>query len=139
MSATADIETAAVKDAVAVPIQSVTVRNTADKLSPEERDKQKLASQAAASAGDNNSVELDKGKALTKRDENEQKKLQKVCFIKKGDKVSQRPVEIGIADNSYLEIKSGVQPGEEVVSGPYRAISRLLKDGAKVVLEKATP
>ena len=139
MSATADIETATVKDAVAVPIQSVTVRNTADKLSPEERDKQKLASQAAASAGDNNSVELDKGKALTKRDENEQKKLQKVCFIKKGDKVSQRPVEIGIADNSYLEIKSGVQPGEEVVSGPYRAISRLLKDGAKVVLEKATP
>ena len=139
MSATADIETATVKNTVAVPIQSVTVRNTADKLSPEERDKQKLASQAAASAADNNSVELDKGKALTKRDENEQKKLQKVCFIKKGDKVSQRPVEIGIADNTYLEIKSGVQPGEEVVSGPYRAISRLLKDGAKVVLEKATP
>ena len=139
MSATADIETATVEGAVAVPIQSVTVRNTADKLSPEERDKQKLASQAAAKAGDNNSVELDKGKALTKRDENDQKKLQKVCFIKKGDKVSQRPVEIGIADNSYLEVKSGVQPGEEVVSGPYRAISRLLKDGAKVVLEKATP
>ena len=139
MSTTADIETATVKSAVAVPIQSVTVRNTADKLSPEERDKQKLASQTAANAGDNNSVALDKGKALTKRDENEQKKLQKVCFVKKGDKVSQRPVEIGIADNSYLEIKSGVQPDEEVVSGPYRAISRLLKDGAKVVLEKAAP
>ena len=139
MSATADVETATVKNVVAVPIQAVTVRNTADKLSPEERDKQKLASQTAASAGDNNSVELDKGKALTKRDENDQKKLQKVLYVKKGDQVSQRPVEIGIADNTYLEIKSGVQPGEEVVSGPYRAISRLLKDGAKVMLEKATP
>ena len=62
-----------------------------------------------------------------------------MVFIKKDDQVTQRPVEIGIADNSYLEIKSGVQPGEQVVSGPYRAISRLLKDGAKVMLEKATP
>ena len=139
MSATADVETATVKNVVAVPIQAVTVRNTADKLSPEERDKQKLASQTAANAGDNNSVELDKGQALTKRDANEQKKLQKVLFVKKGDQVSQRPVEIGIADNTYLEIKSGVQPDEAVVSGPYRAISRLLKDGAKVMLEKATP
>lgn len=140
MSATADIETATDKNVVAVPIQSVTVRNTGDKLSPEEAEKKKLQSEAAEKAGDNNSVELDKGKALTKREDTEHKKLQKVVFIKtKDDKVVQRPVEIGIADNSYLEIKSGVQPGEEVVSGPYRAISRLLKDGAKVMLEKATP
>ena len=56
----------------------------------------------------------------------------------KDDKVSERHrVEIGIADNSYLEIKSGVQPGDEVVSGPYRAISRLLKDGAKVDARKS--
>lgn len=140
MSATADIETATVKDVVAVPIQSVTVRNPADKLSPEERDKAKLKSDTAAKAGDTNSVELEKNAAATKRDENERKKLQKVVFVKtKDDKVAMHPVDIGIADNSYLEIKSGVQPGEQVVSGPYRAISRLLKDGAKVVLEKATP
>ncbi len=138
MSTTADIETATVKNVVAVPIQSVTVRNTADKLSPEERDKQKLASAAAEKAGDNNSVELEKNKASAKRDDIEHKKLQKVLFVKtKDDKVLMHAVEIGIADNSYLEIKSGVQPGEEVVSGSYRAISRLLKDGAKVMLEKA--
>lgn len=137
MSATADIETATVKNVVAVPIQSVTVRNTADKLSPEERDKKKLASDAAEKAGDNNSVELEKNKASAKRDDDEHKKLQKVLFVKtKDDKVAMHPVEIGIADNTYLEIKSGVQPGEEVVSGSYRAISRLLKDGAKVMLEK---
>ena len=45
MSATADIETATVQNAVAVPIQSVTVRSTDSKLSPEEREKQ------SASAG----------------------------------------------------------------------------------------
>ena len=139
MSTTADIETATVRGVVAVPIQSVTVRNTADKLSPEERDKRKLLTDAAQKAGDTNSVELEKNKNAAKREENEHMKLQKVVFVKKNDQVVMHPVEIGIADNSYLEIKSGVQPGEEIVSGPYRAISRLLKDSAKVVLEKATP
>ena len=138
MSATADVETATVPNAVAVPIQSVTVRNTADKLSPEERDKQKAKSQAAEQAGDSNSVELEKGKALANRDAAQLKKLQSVCFVKtKNDVVQMRPVVTGIADNSYLEVKSGVQPGDEIVSGSYRAISRLLKDGAKVMLEKA--
>ena len=123
---------------MAVPIQSVTVRNLNDKLSPEERDKQKLQSQAAESAGDSNSVELEKGKALADRDKAQIKKLQSVVFVKtKDDTVQMRPVETGLADNAYLEVKSGVQPGEQIVSGSYRAISRLLKDGAKVMLEKA--
>ncbi len=138
MSASADVETATVADAIAVPIQSVTVRNTADKLSPEERDKKKAQSQASEQADDKNSVELEKGKALTDRDKAQAKRLQSVIFVKtKNDTVQMRPVETGLADNSYLEVKSGVQPGEEIVSGSYRAISRLLKDGAKVMLEKA--
>lgn len=139
MSATADVETATVRDAVTVPIQAVTVRNLNDKLSPEEREKAKAKSLAAESAGDTNSVELEKGKTLTDREKAERNRLQKVVFVKKGDVVKMRPVETGIADNSSLEIKQGVSPGEEIVSGSYRAISRLLKDGAKVMLEKAGP
>jgi HlyD family secretion protein len=50
--------------------------------------------------------------------------------------VRMQKVETGIADNSYIEIKSGLKPGDEVVSGSYTAISRQLKDGAKVQLEK---
>jgi HlyD family secretion protein len=137
MSTTADVETATVRDVVAVPIQAVTVRNLADKLSPEERDKEKLKAAAVAAAADNNSVELEKNKASADREKAEARKMQKVVFIKTGDTVHLRAVETGIADNSYLEVKSGVHPGESVVSGPYRAISRLLKDGAKVVLDKA--
>ena len=45
-------------------------------------------------------------------------------------------VETGIADNTYIEIKSGLKPGDEVVSGSYTAISRKLKDGARVAIEK---
>ena len=45
-------------------------------------------------------------------------------------------VTTGIADDTYMEIKSGIQPGDEVISGSYSAISRKLKDGAKVTIEK---
>ena len=137
MSTTADIETATVANAVAVPIQSVTVRNMNDALSPEEREKKKAQSQAVDTASDPNSVELEKNKALTDRDKAERNKLQKVVFVKTKDTVQMRPVETGIADNTYLEVKKGIQPGEQIVSGPYRAISRLLKSGTKVILDKA--
>jgi len=45
-------------------------------------------------------------------------------------------VTTGISDDTYMEIKSGVQPGDEVVSGSYSAISRKLKDGAKLTYDK---
>jgi HlyD family secretion protein len=45
-------------------------------------------------------------------------------------------VETGIADSTYIELKSGVKAGDEVVSGSYTAISRRLKDGSKVEIEK---
>ena len=64
-------------------------------------------------------------------------KLQRVVFIKTGDTVKMQRVETGIADNTYIEIKNGVKPGEEVVSGSYTAISRRLKDNAKVQIEKS--
>jgi HlyD family secretion protein len=140
MSVTADIETATVPWTVSVPIQAVTVRNLADKLSPEERDKEKTKLEAAAQEADSNSVELEKSKAALEKDKAEARKLQPVVFIKDGDEVRMRPVETGIADNTYLQIKNGLKAGELVVSGPYRAVSRLLKEGARVALEKvATP
>jgi HlyD family secretion protein len=45
------------------------------------------------------------------------------------------PVETGIADNTYIEVKNGVKAGDEIVSGSYTAISRTLKDGMKVRLD----
>ena len=45
-------------------------------------------------------------------------------------------VTTGISDDTYMEIKSGMQPGDEVISGSYSAISRKLKDGAKVTYDK---
>ena len=70
----------------------------------------------------------------TQREERE--KLAKVVFLKKGNKAQQVKVTTGIADDTYMEIKSGLQPGEEVISGSYSAISRKLKEGAKVTYDK---
>ncbi len=133
MSTTADIETDTVKNVIAVPIQSVTVRSTDSKLSPEEREKQSAQSVAK---DDDNKAEVT-NQTLEKQKEREQReKLQRVVFIKEGDKVRMQKVETGIADTTFIEIKSGIKPGDEVVSGSYTAISRKLKDGAKVTIEK---
>src|SRR5438477_53233 len=134
MSATADIETSTVENAIAVPIQSVTVRSTESNKSPEEQEKAR-AQNEAQEKGDNRADVTNL--TLEKQKEREQReKLQRVVFVKKGDKVEQRKVETGIADTTYVEIKSGVKPGEEIVAGSYTAISRRLKNGSKVMIEK---
>ena len=46
------------------------------------------------------------------------------------------PVKTGIQDNSYIEIKEGLKEGQEVVSGPYSAISKFLKDGDQIEVVK---
>ncbi len=135
MSTTADIETATVQNAVVVPIQAVTVRASDSKLSPEEREKQ-TAQQKARDGGENRSDVTNQTQQKQKERELREK-LQRVVFVKTGDKVRMQKVETGIADNTYIEIKSGIKPGEEVVSGSYTAIARKLKDGMKVEIEKA--
>lgn len=135
MSTTADIETATVKSAVVVPIQAVTVRATDSKLSPEELEKQ-TAAEKAKDAGDNR-ADVTNTAQQSRKERELRDKLQRVVFVKVGDKVKMQKVETGIADNTYIEIKSGLKPGDEIVSGSYTAISRKLKDGAKITIEKA--
>jgi HlyD family secretion protein len=134
MSTTADVETATVQNAVVVPIQSVTVRSSQSKLSPEELEKQRTQQQKR-DAGDNRADVTNE--TQQKQKEREQREnLQRVVFVKSGDKVRMQKVDTGIADSTYIEIKNGIKPGDEVVSGSYTAISRKLKDGAKVTIEK---
>ncbi|MGI8435757.1 MAG: efflux RND transporter periplasmic adaptor subunit [Chthoniobacterales bacterium] len=135
LSCTADIETSMVKDAVAVPMQSVTIRTGNGNMSPEEIEQQKTK-QAASDKGDNDAQVTNE--RLERRAEREERdKLSKVVFVKDGGKARMVKVTTGIADDTYMEIKSGIKPGDEVISGSYSAISRKLKDGAKVEIEKA--
>ncbi|HMJ26099.1 MAG TPA: efflux RND transporter periplasmic adaptor subunit [Pyrinomonadaceae bacterium] len=136
LSCTAEIETSMVKDAVAVPMQSVTIRTGESNLSPEEIEKRKQK-QAARDKADNNADVTDNRQVKAAQKE-EREKLAKVIFLKKGGKAEMKKVVTGIADDTYIEIKSGITPGDEVISGSYSAISRKLKDGAKVTIEKDT-
>jgi HlyD family secretion protein len=134
LSCTADIETNMVKDAVAVPMQSVTIRTGDSNLSPEDIEKQKQ--KIAARDKDDNKAEFSNERQEKQAQKEDREKLAKVVFIKNGNKAHMVKVATGIADDSYMEIKSGVQPGDEVISGSYSAISRKLKDGAKVKIDK---
>src|ERR1700736_2731403 len=134
LSCTADIETNTVKDAVAVPMQAVTIRTGESNLRPEEIEKKKMKT-AARDKGDNNADYVNARQEKQAQKE-EREKLAKVVFLKKGIKAQMLRVTTGISDDTYMEIRSGVKPGDEVISGSYSAISRKLKDGAKVSYDK---
>jgi HlyD family secretion protein len=133
MSANADIETQTVSNVVAVPIQSVTVRSreankTIDQMA-EDRDKKAKESQgegAAAAVNERQKREAERA---------DREALQRVVFIRDGDKVKQVAVETGIADTTHMEVKSGVTAGQEVVSGSFSVITRTLKDGSAIRVE----
>ena len=110
MSVTAYIETRAVEAVLAVPLQSITSR----------------AAEESKEAKD------DAEDASPKEGTGTERKVDEVVFVIEGDRAKKRPVERGISDDYYIEIKSGLEEGQTVVSGSYRAINRDLKDDALV-------
>jgi HlyD family secretion protein len=134
LSCTADIETNMVKDVVAVPMQAVTIRTGESNLSPDEIEKKKQKA-ADRDKGENDAEYVNERQEKQAQKE-EREKLAKVVFLKKGSKAQMLRVTTGISDDTYMEIRSGVKPGDEVISGSYSAISRKLKDGAKVSYDK---
>ena len=119
MSGTVDVFTRTVEDVVAVPIQAVTVRDVA-RL---ERDSKDGAEEDGAVA---DSTNVSTGMGMPEED------LRKVVFIVEDDKAKLVEVETGIADDSHIQIVSGLSGGEQVVVGPYRVVSRTLQPDAAV-------
>ena len=134
LSCTADIQTNMVNNAVAVPMQSVTIRTGDSNLSPEEIEKRKLKVAERDQSDNNAEVSSDRQEKVALKQDRE--KLSKVVFVKDGGKAKMVKVTTGIADDTSMEIKSGIKEGDEVISGSYSAISRKLKDGAKVIIDK---
>jgi HlyD family secretion protein len=134
LSCTAEIHTNEMKDVVAVPMQAVTIRTGDSNLRPEEIEKKKQ--KIAQRDKDDNNAEFVNERAEKAAQKEERDKVSKVVFLKKGTKAQLAKVTTGISDDTYTEIKSGIQPGDEVISGSYSVISRKLKDGVKVTLDK---
>jgi HlyD family secretion protein len=114
-SATAKIVTDTRKNVLAVPIIALTVRE-----------------HETSNAGDSAAIAL--GRQPTKHVG--QRDVEGVFIVGKDNKVTFRPVRVGIAGEEYFEVVDGLQPGEKIVAGSYQAI-RELKDGAAVRETKA--
>jgi len=87
------------------------------------------------------SVKPDTALTLAKRAPTKQvgkRDVEGVFVVGANNKVSFRPVKVGIAGEKYFEVVSGLKEGENIVGGTYQAI-RELKDGATVRAQKEQP
>jgi len=64
--------------------------------------------------------------------------LDEVVFIHKNGLVRMQKVKTGIQDMNYIRIVEGIKPNDEIVSGPYSAISKTLKDSMEVKVVDAS-
>lgn len=118
MSMTATIETETKKNVLAVPIQCVTTRSNNDK---------------EMNAGNNQ--QQDQSATNDSRIKVKNEKPKEIVFVIENNVAKSVEVKRGIADDSYVEIISGLDQNKEVVSGSYKAISRELEDGSKVKVD----
>ena len=70
------------------------------------------------------------------KDELEDDDLQEVVFVMSGDTAQMIAVVTGIQDDEFIEVKSGLSLDQEVIKGPYSAVSKRLKDGKTVRLKE---
>jgi len=127
LSTTAKIKTAEKKNVVAIPIQALAVRTRKDLEG---------AVKAAKNQGGGSSVTLaappPPAAGDPKKDE-----VQGV-FVINGKKAIFKPVETGIAGVTDIEVTKGLQPGDEIVVGSYKAL-RTLKPEAMIKIDNSAP
>lgn len=103
MTASVDIITETRRDVLSVPLSSVTTR----------------------------SPEKEKG-ATESDEETEDEELLEVVFLFEDGKAVQRVVKTGISDFERIEILDGLTLDQKVITGPFLAVSKRLKDGEAV-------
>jgi len=104
MSASVDIYTAEETDVLSVPIQAVTARELDED-------------------------EIEELKKAGKADDQEYKE---VVFVYSMDTTAVREVKTGVQNDEYIQIISGLELDDEIISGPYAAISNKLEEGKEI-------
>jgi len=120
-SCTAEITTATRADAVAVPIQSLTVR---EMLFDES------GTMVHEPPSGRRSVETTLNASNEPPPGHTREEVEGVFVVRAGVAVF-TPVTIGIAGEQYFEVLDGLQPGDVVITGPYASV-RELEDGGNV-------
>lgn len=128
MTATADITTDIRDNCLYVPIQAVVFR--------EPKAEKSDSAKAAGSSGGAVAAELDStdGTDVDEKKEEEPEEVEGVFCVVDGA-ARFKPVETGIADQQNIEIVTGIEEGDEVVTGSY-TILRTIDDGATVAVKQ---
>lgn len=120
MSASVEIQTKRVQNVISVPVQAVTTRSAdttkANRPNPNGEPETVVKN-----------LEEEKQNAKAKKEE-----LKECVFVVEQGKAKMVYVKTGIQDNDYIEITQGLKPGDEVVTAPYNAVSKLLRKGMKL-------
>lgn len=117
MSCNATIETETIKNVLSIPIQSVTARDNKGQGKPE------------GERSENGNLQTENSKKIVSV------KPQEVVFVVDGNKARLKKITTGLSDDNYIEVKSGLKDGQQIISGNYKAISRELNDGSNIKLE----
>ncbi|UOG72755.1 efflux RND transporter periplasmic adaptor subunit [Hymenobacter tibetensis] len=125
MTASVDVITNRKTGVLSVPLAAVTTRS--DSAMTESKDSNKAPGVRVSRGGAaNEATPTPKAAAV-----------QEVVFVIKNGKAVMTPVKTGISDFQNIEILSGLQAGAQVVSGPFRAVAKTLKDDMPVVIKDA--
>jgi HlyD family secretion protein len=108
MTASVEIQTERRRNILVAPIQSVTLRSDTSSAQLSARERRELAKESG-------------------KDEEYE-----VVFVVEDGKTNIRVVKTGIQDDKYIQILRGLKDGDEVVTGPYSAVSKTLRAGEKV-------
>ena len=119
MSASVDIQTRKVVNVIAIPIQAVTTRNP-DSLNTTNNDE--FDDREVKVKNDNEDKDLKK----------EEVKIKEYVFLVNNGSAKQIEVKTGIQDNDFIQVISGLNDKQEVICGPYSAVSKSLKEGTKI-------
>jgi HlyD family secretion protein len=125
LSTTAKIKTAEKKSVIAIPIQALAVRTRKD-LDDAKKNPNGSSSGSALAAS------LPSSSGDPKKEE-----IQGV-FLINGKKAFFKPVKTGISGITDIEITDGLQPGDEIVVGSYKAL-RTLKPEAPIKVDNSAP
>ena len=120
MSATVDIQTNTATNVLTVPIQAVTTREDSTGKNFSNTEKKENAND-----------EDDEESAMNKREEKEE--IQEYVFLYVDGIAKMQKVKSGIQDNNYIEILEGLKEGQEVITAPYRAVTKKLKNNDEVI------
>lgn len=117
MSCTVDVEVEKKNNVIAVPIQSITVREDMNM--------------------NNNQMDEENANLQRKTDGKKDKKNkpQEIVFVVENGVAKKKNVKTGISDDTYIEVTEGLDENLEVVKGSYKAITKDLEDNSKVKVD----